>query len=112
MQNSAVRLKAIKTGGNSMNPTPAMSLNLLSGAISSLVTFSRSTVATVTDFEGVIKNTRINEARFDGMRRVENLLTYSQDFSNAAWSKTNSTITTAANVAPDGTLTGQNGHLP
>ena len=106
MQNSAVRLKAIKTGGNSMNPTPAMSLNLLSGAISSLVTFSRSTVATVTDFEGVIKNTKINEARFDGMRRVENLLAYSQAIGGTTGWSNNATTSTVNNVsAPDGTTT-------
>ena len=108
MQNSAVRLKAIKTGGNSMNPTPAMSLNLLSGAISSLVTFSRSSVATVTDYEGVIKNTKINEARFDGMRRVENLLTYSQAIGGTNWVM-GGNVGGACNqnvaIAPDGTLT-------
>lgn len=93
----------ISTWGATGGLKPAMSLNLLSGAISSLVTFSRSSVATVTDFEGVIKNTKINEARFDGMRRVENLLTYSQDFSNVAWAKSNSTITTGI-TSPDGTL--------
>ena len=71
----------ISTWGATGGLKPAMSLNLLSGAISSLVTFSRSTVATVTDFEGVIKNTKINEARFDGMRRVENLLTSTETLS-------------------------------
>ena len=34
-----------------------------------------------------------------------NLLTYSSDFSNAVWTKSNAAITTAADVAPDGTLT-------
>ena len=34
-----------------------------------------------------------------------NLFTYSQDFSNAAWIKLNSTVTPAANIAPDGTQT-------
>jgi len=34
-----------------------------------------------------------------------NLLTYSNDFSNAAWTKNNATITSAANITPDGTLT-------
>lgn len=105
MQNSAVRLKAIKTGGNSLNPPASMTLNLLSGAISSLVTFTRATTATVTDWEGLIKNTKSGEARFDGMRRVGNLLTYSQDFSNAAWPKANATVTADAVAAPDGTLT-------
>ena len=38
----------------------------------------------------------------------ENKLTYSSDFSNDAWNKANVTITSAANVAPDGTQTTQN----
>jgi hypothetical protein len=36
-----------------------------------------------------------------------NLLTYSQDFSNASWTKSQSSITTTANIAPDGTQTAQ-----
>jgi len=35
-----------------------------------------------------------------------NLLTYSEQFDNAAWTKVNSSITANAIVAPDGTLTG------
>lgn len=50
-------------------------------------TTSRSTTATVTDFEGAIKVAKINEIRFQGARRVENLFQYSEDFSNAAWLK-------------------------
>ena len=65
---------------------PAMSLNLLSGAISSLVSFTRATPATVTDFEGLIKTVKSSEARFDGMRRVENLQVYSQAFSSWSYS--------------------------
>ena len=34
-----------------------------------------------------------------------NLLTWSEDFSNGAWVKTNATITVNAAIAPDGTLT-------
>jgi len=36
-----------------------------------------------------------------------NLLTYSQDFTNAVWAKSNATITATANIAPDGTQTAQ-----
>lgn len=36
-----------------------------------------------------------------------NLLTWSEDFSNAAWTKGNTTITPAATTAPDTLLTGQ-----
>lgn len=38
-------------------------------------------------------------------RGVVNLLTYSEQFDNAAWVKSNSTVTANAVVAPDGTLT-------
>jgi hypothetical protein len=34
-----------------------------------------------------------------------NLLTYSQDFSNSGWTKSNTTIITGATIAPDGTQT-------
>ena len=34
-----------------------------------------------------------------------NLLTYTEDFSNAAWAKANATLTANAAVAPDGTMT-------
>ena len=36
-----------------------------------------------------------------------NLQTYSQDFTNAVWNKSGCSITTAANIAPDGTQTAQ-----
>jgi len=35
-----------------------------------------------------------------------NLLTYSEQFDNAAWAKTNSSVTANTVIAPDGTLTG------
>ncbi|MFA6109945.1 MAG: LamG domain-containing protein [Candidatus Latescibacterota bacterium] len=74
-------------------------------------TFTRATTATVTDFEGLIKNVKSGEARFEGARRVENLVSYSEDFNNVAWTKG---IVGSANVpvvtanyalAPDGTMT-------
>jgi len=40
-----------------------------------------------------------------------NLLTYSQDFENVIWTKTNSTVSTDAAVAPDGTTTAEK-HIP
>ena len=54
---------------------------------SNVPTFARTSVATVTDFEGQLKSIKSGEARFQGARRVENLLTYTEDFSNAAWAK-------------------------
>lgn len=85
-------------------------LNLTRGTGSP--TFSRADGAdrraTVTDFEGLIRPVKNGEARFEGARRVENLLTYSEDFGNAIWSKdgtTPATVTTNQVNAPDGTLT-------
>ena len=68
-------------------------------------TFTRATTATVPDFEGIARTAKAGEARFKGARRVENLLTASEDFSNASWSNTNTTETTNTAVAPDGTTT-------
>ena len=42
--------------------------------------FNRGSVATVTDFEGLIKEVKTHEMRFDGWRRVENLLSTSDLF--------------------------------
>ena len=46
-------------------------------------TFTRATAATFEDFEGVIRTVESSEPRFPGARRVENLLSYSEDFGNA-----------------------------
>jgi hypothetical protein len=48
-------------------------------------TFDRFKTAWVPDFEGLMKLARINEIRFRGARRVENLAVASDDLSNAAW---------------------------
>ena len=57
------------------------------------ITFSRTTNATVTGSNGLIQYA------------PHNLLTYSEQFDNAAWTKSNSTITANSVVAPDGTTT-------
>ena len=41
------------------------------------------------------------------LRSRYNLLTYSEQFDNAGWTKTNSTVTANASVAPDGTTTAE-----
>lgn len=85
----------------------ALNLNFKAGQLDPRITYARTSTATVTDFEGLIKPTDVNEARFDGLRRVKNLLTYSQDFSNAAWIGGHaSTRIPNSVVAPDGTTTG------
>ena len=68
--------------------------------------FSRSTVATVLDHDKVPRKAKINEVRFRGARRVENLMRYSEDFSNATWLKlgtgTPATATLSAVTPPPG----------
>lgn len=59
-------------------------------------TFTRTTTAWVQDFEGLFKAVKSGEARFQGARRVENLVsTKSEDISNAAWTKTNGSADSA-----------------
>ncbi|MGK2848659.1 MAG: phage head spike fiber domain-containing protein [Minisyncoccota bacterium] len=64
--------------------------------------------ATVTDFAGLIIPVKQNEARFEGARRVENLLTYSEAFDNGVWVTGGISTTANATVAPDGTSTADN----
>lgn len=63
-------------------------------------TFTRSTTATVEDFEGRIIEVKSGEARFEGARRVENLLT---DSENAEGWITNNTIVNGNIVTGTGT---------
>jgi hypothetical protein len=51
---------------------------------------------------GLVRNGLVAEYRFD---ESKNLLKYSQQFDNAAWTKTNATATGNATTAPDGTTT-------
>ena len=50
-------------------------------------TFTRASTATFTDWEGVLRTVPSGCARFEGARMVRNLLTFTEDFSNAAWQK-------------------------
>jgi hypothetical protein len=82
------------------------------------ITFTRSTTATFTGSDGLIQTAAINAPRFDyspttlaplGLLIEEqrvNLVTYSEQFDDAAWTKTRSSITANTVVAPDGALTG------
>ena len=66
---------------------------------------TRSTVATVQDHEGLIKDCLAEETRVHKGRRVENLVVASEDFTNAGWTHTSMTVTAdkltadAANVS-------------
>ena len=85
---------------------------------SSLTAYTPTTTSAVTNYINIIKTASANVPRleYDSTTRMckgllieesrTNLLTYSQDFSNVAWTKNNCTITSGAIIAPDGTLTG------
>ena len=76
-----------------------------------------TTTSAITNYIPQLLTAPINAPRFDfnpttgeslGLlieQSSTNLFTYSQDFSNAVWTKSNATITTGANIAPDGTQT-------
>ncbi|MHA1541340.1 MAG: hypothetical protein ACTSQH_00005, partial [Candidatus Hodarchaeales archaeon] len=83
-------------GGVTMNAPLTTGITLLNGGVGP--TFSRSTAATVNDFEGVVHTAKINESRFSGARRVENLLEFSEDFSNDVWTKDGTATITGTNV--------------
>jgi hypothetical protein len=86
-------------------------------ALSSNVTFTRGTTATFVGSDGLIQTAAINAPRFDydpvtlaakGLLIEEqrtNLLTYSQDFTNALWVATASAKTSTNNLDPAGTST-------
>lgn len=71
----------------------ALDLNFLSGTLDPRITFSRASNATLTDSTGKITYA------------PNNLLTYSEQFDNAVWVKTDTTVTANATAAPDGTVT-------
>lgn len=56
--------------------------------------FNRSTTASVTDFEGIIRLAKSGEARFEGARRVENLLANSTTLSSQGVSVVSGTVYT------------------
>ncbi len=65
-------------------------------------TYSRATNAWEFDNEGKLITVPSGAARFGGARMVRNLLSYSEDFNNAYWSKTYSTISANASTDPLG----------
>lgn len=81
------------------------------------ITFTRSTTATFTNSAGLIATAAINAPRFDydpvtlqpkGLLIEEqrtNLLTYSEQFDDAAWSKNSTTVTANTTAAPNGSAT-------
>jgi hypothetical protein len=85
---------------------------------SSVTAYTPTTTAPITNYIPVLLTQQSNEARFDhnpttreslGLLIEEqrtNLVTYSEQFDNAAWGKANVSITANTIIAPDGALTG------
>lgn len=97
---------------------PRMALDFTTGVLDPRVTVARSlNTATRVNSSGLIEIVNANLPRFDydpvtlapkGLLIEEqrvNLATYSQDFSDPAWSKSSVTVTADTTVAPDGTTT-------
>ena len=95
---------------------PRLTLNFLAGApLDSRITFTRSTTATFVGSDGLLQSSAINAPRFDynpvtlaplGLLIEEqrvNLVLYSAEFDNAAWTKTSANVTANATTSPDGT---------
>lgn len=108
----------IKTEENTV--TPSLQLNFSkTEKLDPRMVFTRASTATFVGGDGLVKTAAANVPRFDhdpitgeckGVMIEEsrtNLLNYSEQFDNAYWTKTNSTITanTSSTVAPDGSTT-------
>ena len=70
------------------------------------ISYTRATIATVTDHEWVIRQCLSGEARFQGARRVRILTSYSQDLS-ISWNKFSVTVSWTKVAYTDGSLIGQ-----
>jgi len=104
------------------NNLPALRPSLLldfanSQQVDPRITFTRASTATYYDAQGVLRTAASGVPRIDhdpvtgeckGLLIEEartNLLTYSEQFDNAAWSKNNVTVTANSVNAPDGSIT-------
>jgi hypothetical protein len=94
------------------------SLKTLDHGTGPAITFTRASGATYFDADGVLQTAANDAPRFDhdpvtgesrGLLIEEartNLVTHSADAANAAWGQVRASITSNAEVAPDGTTTG------
>ena len=101
------------------NIKPSLNLDFANGkSVDPRVTFTRPTIATYFDQNGILQIAQPNKPRIDydpvtgeckGLLIEEqrtNLLPWSQKFDDASWEKYNVTVIPNAVIAPDGTLTG------
>lgn len=96
---------------------PALDLNFLSGAMDGRLTFARASAGLAYNSSGVLTSYATDIPRFDydpstlalkGWLREEertNLALRSQEFDNASWTKTRTTVSADAVTSPGGTLT-------
>ena len=68
------------------------------GSLGGDATFVRATTATFEDHDDVLRTAGAGESRFPNLRRVENLLDSSEDFSDASWGKINTATVTGTNT--------------
>jgi hypothetical protein len=122
---SGLLLMAITAGTETRFPT--VTTNGTSGVFiwgaqleqrSSVTAYTATTTAPITNYIPALQTTASGVARFDhnpltseslGLLIEEqrtNLVTYSDDFANAAWTKGSASITSNTIIAPDGTLIG------
>ena len=104
-------------GAGSAVDGPTLGINFTTGVFDPRITFARTSTATLTNSAGVLESVAANVPRFDfnpvtlacegllveGPRT--NLLTYSEQFDNAAWTLNGATVTPNTTVAPNGTTT-------
>ena len=106
-------VSSLRIGGR-----PALLLNFVgTTSLDSRITFTRSSTATFVGSNGLIQSAAIDAPRFDydpvtlapkgllieGQRT--NLLLRSEEFNDAAWNKSDTTVTPNTSVAPDGRTT-------
>ena len=108
--------KAGVTGGGIFSLAPLDLRFALQKTLDPRVTFTRASTGTYVGSDGLIKSATTNEARFDhnpttgeslGLLVEEartNLVLRSEEFDDAAWTKTNSTVTADGAISPDGTM--------
>lgn len=95
---------------------PSLDLNVLSGPLDPRITFTRASNGSYFDSAGVLQIASTDVPRFDydpatlaaeGLMiepQRTNLTLYSAELDNAAWTKTNISVTPNIATAPDGTL--------
>lgn len=108
---------AIKYGGGTLetNPVVTKDWNFMTGILPAGVAFSRNSVATYFDSNGLLRTAAVDEPRFaydpatnalrglvfEGTRT--NIAIHSNDLTDASWIKSSATVTVETVLAPDGT---------